>query len=855
MEILTDIGSALTGDIGKVVVGTLATNLIPIVASAIQKFIYFGSKPNTPGGQAIAQTAAAIVGSLSTYISSIFKGVSPQVAKRAANAVAKSVGDVAKKARQVVDSKPGLSEDQKISEALNIAVSALADIAKQAMQGQSSSVISEVTDDMKDSMNLLSLLPSPLSVEGEQAQTSGSGEIKYGGRSIMRGRRMNADWIFGDTLSGGDVFGPEFFGNQTFSGNQTEDYSQFFGSQQHMEQGFYKKPDDYANTTTTDKATQAATNALSGLASGRSIGQSILWAALPFLVSPALKLVGNIGKKAMSGISYLFPSFTPTQKRIERYFKDPAVQNRINLIGQVAVASADAYYHDQARQQAAQAIYERQKSEVERQNKLIDADNDRKVDQANDDYRDLYLATIAKNKGIKQATDLENQKNKEYNRAADDKYRNDMNQYDTAKKAHEAQEYAKFRNYANSLGPTFDNWYSKLFGVTDVIVEDPLKGADRAIKSIPESERKKLFQEELSKIPESVKELKNKLAKERLEEAEKLYYTNYIDKDRWEKIQKNIEDRAEQEAATTIASHVDASARAKLSDEEYSKFFYQWQKNNLPFAPVFTPYTGTKPTRPEKLSENIEPIFLPLPSHAKHVELKALQPMPMQNSQMFETPYMNQVIQRFSPYIAANLQEYYNAAQNSNNPFSTTDLSNLSSLSDVHVQNPLSTNTFVTSGVTGKSTPLNTVRVPAYMPNSLMTVKPLDFNANQNLFSSAEEAVETLDASKKSKKTKIGKYGEMQGDLPLHMTEQSSLFKDEYKMRNRGYDVDAIQPSSKRMKIERVQPLNFQSNLQRTIPVSTLPSPMSQMSQFFSKGPSSSKGKRFRTKRKNRSFA
>lgn len=815
---LTFAGTAATGGIGKAVVSTLAQALIPVVASAIQKFIYFGANPQTPGGQAVAQATAAMVGSLSTYISSIFKGVSPQVAKRASDAVAKSVGAVARKARATVDKKPGLSEEQKVSEALNIAVSALADIARQAMQGQSTEVITEVADDMRDSMNALSAMPSPFIVEEDEERQEGSGEIKYGGRSIMHRRKMNADWIFGDTMSGGEEI------------NVEPNYSEFLGNQTNMEQGYYSIPPEYQNITSTDTATQTATDALKNLASGRSLTQSILWASLPFLVSPALKLVGYLGKKAMSGISYFFPSFTPTQKKIERYFKNPSVQHTANIIGQIAVSGADAYYRDRARQQAAEAIYNRQKAEVERQNKLIDAGNKDKVNQANDDYADLYKKIQAQNLGIKNATDQKNAENKRINTANWKQYEEDTRRYKIAEEADQTEKLTAFRNYAYSSGPKFDEFYvNHISNGPPIKKEDAYVGAKRAIEEMKDNKNIGKLKDFIEHF--NTRELADKMIseeKQRRIDNNSRYYQNEVettdpvfDQKFTAEVARDIDSAIKKE----IASRIDQEARANLSELDYMRFFYNWQKKNLPFAKPVTPFTGmSKPIQPEKLDEHIQPNFLPLPSHAKRVELKTLQPLPMQNSQMYETPYMNQVIERFTPYIAANLQQSLAAAQKAaQDPFSSVDLSNLPSLSNNYVQNPLSTNTFVTSGVTGKSTPLNTIRVPAYMPTSLTSVKPLDFNVNQNLFSSTADAVETLNTveekkKKKDKKSKEGKYGTFEGPLPLHMTEESSLFQDTYNPR--GY-----QPPKKKIRMEQVQPLNIGSNYKWGIPLSAFSIP------------------------------
>ena len=819
---LTFAGTAATSGLGKAVVGTLAQALIPVVASAIQKFIYFGATPQTPGGQAVAQAAAAIVGSLSTYISSIFKGVSPQVAKRASDAIAKSVGNVARKARAAVDKNPGLSEDQKVSEALNIAVSALADIARQAMQGQSPVVITEVADDMRDSMNALSSFPSPFIVDEDAHQqeghSDGSGEIKYGGRSIMHGRKMNADWILGDTISGGEEL------------NVEPDYSEFLGNQTNMEAGFNSIPNiTSATTTTTDAATQTATDALKNLASGRSLTQSILWATLPFLVSPALKLAGFLGKKAMSGISYFFPSFTPTQKKIERYFKDPSVQHTANIIGQIAVSGADAYYRDRARQQAAEAIYNRQKAEVERQNNLTEAENKRRTEQANDDFADLYKKIQAENLGRKNATDRENEKAKLLNDEKRNRYNADLDSYKIAEEADQISKLSKFRKYAYSLGPKFDDFYAKHIsgGPSTFEKEDAYEGAKRAIEEMKNNPKMGKFREFFEKFDQ------RKVADDMIEAekdrriAQSSYIQNeieYTNPDYQQKVRQKVAEDLDSTIKKAIASRIDQAARESLSDLDYMKFFYNWQKNNLPFADPVTAYSGTKPTEPKYLDEHVKPDFLPLPSHAKRVELKPLQPMPMQNSQMYETPYMNQVVERFTPYIAANLQQSLAAAQKAaQDPFSSLDLSNLPSLSGDYVQNPLSTNTFVTSGVTGKSTPLNTIRVPAYMPTSLTSVKPLDFNANQNLFSSTADAVETLNTveekkKKKDKKSKEGKYGTFEGPLPLHMTEESSLFQDTYNPR--GY-----QPPKKKIRMEQVQPLNIGSNYKWGIPLSAFSIP------------------------------
>ena len=818
---LTFTGTAAIGGLGKAVVGTLAQALVPVVASAIQKFIYFGATPQTPGGQAVAQAAAAIVGSLSTYISSIFKGVSPQVAKRASDAIAKSVGSVARKARAAVDKNPSLSEDQKVAEALNIAVSALADIARQAMQGQSPVVITEVADDMRDSMNALSSLPSPFIVDEDAQQqeghSDGSGEIKYGGRSIMHGRKMNADWIFGDTISGGEEI------------NVEPDYSEFLGNQTNMEAGFNSIP-NVTSATTTDAATQTATDALKNLASGRSLTQSILWATLPFLVSPALKLAGFLGKKAMSGISYFFPSFTPTQKKIERYFKNPSVQHTANIIGQIAVSGADAYYRDRARQQAAEAIYNRQKAEVERQNQLTEAENKRRTEQANDDYAELYKQIQAKNLGIKNATDRKNAENARINREKDTQYQEDLRRYNQAEESDQIKKLSKFRQYAYSLGPKFDDFYAKYIsgGPSTFEKEDAYEGAARAIEEMKGNKNMEKFREFFKNFNQG------ELARDMIE-AEKnrriensSYLQNEVDTSNpnyQQKLRQEVAQDLDSTIKKAIASRIDQAARESLSDLDYMRFFYNWQKNNLPFADRVTPYSdSSKPLQPEKLDEHIKPDFLPLPSHAKRVELKPLQPMPMQNSQMYETPYMNQVVERFTPYIAANLQQSLAAAQKAaQDPFSSLDLSNLPSLSGDYVQNPLSTNTFVTSGVTGKSTPLNTIRVPAYMPTSLTSVKPLDFNANQNLFSSTADAVETLNTveekkKKKDKKSKEGKYGTFEGPLPLHMTEESSLFQDTYNPR--GY-----QPPNKKIRMEQVQPLNIGSNYKWGIPLSAFSIP------------------------------
>ena len=218
-----------------------------------------------------------------------------------------------------------------------------------------------------------------------------------------------------------------------------------------------------------------------------------------------------------------------------------------------------------------------------------------------------------------------------------------------------------------------------------------------------------------------------------------------------------------------------------------------WEINQVLKKPAFqkvnfTDYLELKPrpTPPEKESEDLpkteEPAYKPEPAGRKYVEKKPYISTPLPSADMFATPYSDRLRSSYGSMYSYPYYNYHGSILPVGNMDPSTLQTALSSLN--HVQNPLATSTFVNPGPVGTSTPLNTIRVPAYEAPHLVVTQPLNFGPKnveppESTFDSAEEAMKVYSKATKRKRDKTKFKPEDYADinpndiksvLPPHMT-------------------------------------------------------------------------------------
>ncbi|MBO7535868.1 MAG: hypothetical protein J6T34_01825 [Bacilli bacterium] len=237
------------------------------------------------------------------------------------------------------------------------------------------------------------------------------------------------------------------------------------------------------------------------------------------------------------------------------------------------------------------------------------------------------------------------------------------------------------------------------------------------------------------------------------------------------------------------------------------------------------------------LSKLPQAAYKPYPTRPKYVTLTPLLADPTPSAAMFETPYTErakvELGSLFAPYLGKMFSTagYNNTSSLSlNSALASASLPNLD-----HVKNPLSENTFVSSGPTSSSTSsLATVRIPASTPTKLMTVSPLQLNSLRanNVFSSPDEALSVLDNTGKKQKKKKFVPEEFAGfdsssiasALPKHM--RNEVYNDAEEAYNLPSAIlNAASTSSQKPKrLVRTTALNIgRSSLRNELPPSIFP--------------------------------
>ena len=218
-----------------------------------------------------------------------------------------------------------------------------------------------------------------------------------------------------------------------------------------------------------------------------------------------------------------------------------------------------------------------------------------------------------------------------------------------------------------------------------------------------------------------------------------------------------------------------------------------WEFYQLMKKPEYKPLNFTafaahvpEPKPPEyestELPEVEEPAYKPSPKGPKYVEKKPYIPTPLPSADMFATPYSDRLRGSYGSMYSYPYYNYHGSFSSVGNMDPSSLQVALSSLN--HVQNPLATSTFVNPGPVGTSSPLNTIRVPAYEAPHLVVTQPLNFGPKnveppESTFDSAEEAMKVYSKATKRKRDKTKFKPEDYADinpndiktvLPPHMT-------------------------------------------------------------------------------------
>ena len=106
----------------------------------------------------------------------------------------------------------------------------------------------------------------------------------------------------------------------------------------------------------------------------RGIFSSIFWGVAPYVLPKALDLVGSAGKALLR--KWKPHSFMPgVWTGLEDFFQRPDVQDAFHMAAYAGARTADAYFRDNARQNAALELYKLDRERVRERNKRISADN------------------------------------------------------------------------------------------------------------------------------------------------------------------------------------------------------------------------------------------------------------------------------------------------------------------------------------------------------------------------------------------------------------------------------------------------------------------------------------------------
>ncbi len=421
------------------VIASLIQNVVPAVSNAVSNYLIKKTDEDSP-----ERTAAVVIGGIGSYMSSILRGMTHQEASKAVEAVSNGLSaasEIIDKQRESVKSG-NPAED--VNRAYEIVMKVLGTVLSQSLQGRPKEAINGVISDLGDIYKQYSSFPVE-DKEGQQfygPQNSltnmvahsdhfkGFGTVKYGGKKNSSGKvyKFNTDWLFSSTdekptipfpslheLNGGAWSPPEefakyasnfatvpegytVFNNATNTGafNNTANSGISFGD-------VFSNLTSSTSTSSYDPLLKAVTNVVG--AASRPWYSTLFWGTMPYLIHPIIDGVGGMLK---SFNRYIKPKLSEGAASALTSLEDWATEHKdlFHMAGSAGISSLDASYRDQARQNAAEKLYNIQKERVAAANQRISADNQAKVDRANMDYIDLVKQTKAQNE--QKAKDFEN---------------------------------------------------------------------------------------------------------------------------------------------------------------------------------------------------------------------------------------------------------------------------------------------------------------------------------------------------------------------------------------------------------------------------------------------------------------